>query len=141
MKTKLMITLSLVVILVFSFAMVTWAQTATPTSTPQSGYGGMGGQMQGWRDNLPGMSFMHRFMDQNSDGHCDNFVDANNDGICDNAGTGMMGGRGMMGGNMMGRGMMQGRGMGFVDADSNGVCDHREAAPSNVTPTPESSGQ
>ena len=71
------------------------------------------------------------------------FVDSNKDGICDNYasgqakgnGNGSGRGQGMRNGNgkCCGRGNGQGNGRGngqvranFVDANNNGICDHRE---------------
>lgn len=72
-----------------------------------------------------------------------NYVDANNDGVCDNFenntnrrgdgkglrdGSGRRNGKGqgMRHGKRDGTGPHAGNGPNFVDANNNGVCDHRE---------------
>ena len=77
---------------------------------------------------------------QNTTNRGINWVDSNNNGICDNfearRPSGFRGnGQGYMRGGRQGQrmgmgpcGMRQGRGQGrnYVDANNNGICDHRE---------------
>jgi len=71
------------------------------------------------------------------------YVDANNNGVCDNyengncatgctVGKGKGQGRGNGNGKCNGSGRTKGgRGSNYVDANKNGVCDHRENANNN----------